>query len=348
MRSRQDMGRGFSAIELLVVIGVVVLLTLIALPLVGGFRNHHHGPRFLKDSTQVRGIVQAAAIWAQNNNEKYPIPSEVDLTGATISRPDGLVGADRRLDTTGNMLSLLIWNGFFPVELTVSPAEMGNVDVMYPYQSASPSAAVTPGNAYWDPAFRGTPLDEWGGGIPGKVGDPSHNSYAQAPWFDDRAYLWSNTFSATQACLGNRGPAFTLKNDLWEPIPGNSFGARSTTMAIHGPKDQWHGNVGFNDQHVEFYTQAAPTYLTWTFAGISDPTRMTRPDNLFHAEHDHSRALIDEQISQVRGRDGRGTIRGDGAPGGPGALDQKNNYLRPIARVLLGEGGQISAEFWID
>lgn len=348
MRRTLPQRQAMTIIEVLVVIGVLVLIALFALPFIGGFRSHHHGPRTMKDSTQVRGITQAYAIWAQNNQGRYPTPSEIDLNGDAIARPAGLVGPDRRLDTTGNMLSMLIWNGFFPVELAVSPAEAGNVERHPNFQSASPSSAVNPAQAVWDPTFRGTPLDEWGGGIPGKVGDASHNSYAQVAWFDDRATIWSNTFNSTQACLANRGPAYTLNNGNWKATPGSSFGSRSVTMKIHGPGSAWHGNVGFNDQHVEFFTRPDPQTLTWTFTGPSGGTPQSLADNLFHAENDSTRALIDEQITMVVGNDGRGTIHGDGSPGGSGALDQKNNYLRPIARVVPGPAGGYSAEFWID
>jgi hypothetical protein len=119
-------------------------------------------------------------------------------------------------------------------------------------------------------------------------------------------------------------------------------------MKIHGPRSAWNGNIGFNDQHVEFCTQPDPQVLMWTFAGLSGGTPQSFSDNLFHAENDGTRAIIDERISAVKGNDGRGTIEGDGAPGGAGALDQQNNYLRPIARVVPGQNGAISAEFWID
>jgi hypothetical protein len=348
MRQAFPLRRGMTIIEVMVVIGVVILVAALALPFIGGMRNHQHGARPLKDSTQIRGIIQACAIWAQNNQDRYPTPSEIDLNGDTIARPAGLVGPDRRLDTTGHMMSLLMWNGFFPVELAVSPAEAGNVQVMQNFESANPSAAVNPTQALWDPAFRGTPLDEWGGKVPGKVGDPGNNSYAQVPWFDDRTPLWGNTFNATEAILGNRGPAYTLHNGGWQPTQGSSFGSRSTTMLIHGPRTAWNGNVGFNDHHVEFLTQADPSTLMWTFTGLPGGTPQMVADNMFHAEHDHTRAPIDEHIQEVSGSDGRGTLHGDGSQSGPGALDQQNNYLRPISHVLPGQNGQVTAEFWID
>lgn len=339
--------RGMSIIEIAVVIGVVALLTLLLLPLASAFRSGSHGARPLKDSTQIRGIAQACAVWAQNTSGRYPTPSEIDLQGTTLPRPAGLTGPDLSLDTTGNTLSLLIWNGFFPVELAVNPAEPGNVDVMHAFQSASPSTAVNPSQAFWDPAFRGTPLDEPGGKVPGKVGDPSHNSYAQMAWFGERATLWSNTFSSTEACWGNRGPIYELDNNQWRPVKGNAFGERSITKLAHGSRSVWEGNIAFNDHHVAYVTQPDPPTLSWTFPAVGSGAGMNMPDNLFQAERDSDRSVIGENASPVSGNDGRGTIRSTGS-GGREALDQRNNYLRPIARVMPGADGAIEAHIWID
>lgn len=71
------------------------------------------------------------------------------------------------------------------------------------------------------------------------------------------------------------------------------------------------------------------------------------PDNLFHAEHDNDRSVINENVSPVSGNEGRGIIRYSGA-GGREALDQRNNYLRPIAKVIPGANGVSEAHIWID
>ena len=339
--------RAMSIIEIAVVIGVVALMTLLLLPLVAGLRTGSGGGRPLKDSTQIRGIAQACAIWAQNNNGLYPTPSEIDLNGATVARPAGQTGPDRSLDTTGNSLSLLIYNGFFPIELAVSPAEAGNVVVASAYQSANPSAAFDPMQALWDPAFRGTPLDEPGGKIPGRAGDPGHNSYAQMPWFGARITMWTATFSSTEAIFGNRGPVYELHNNAWRPVKGSDFGEHSVTKLIHGPRTAWNGNIAFNDQHVDYFTKPDPPSLIWTFPALGGAPGSTLPDNLFHAERDHDRALIDERATLAVGSDGRGVIRSSG-PGGREALDQQNNYLRPIARVLPQPNGTFEAHIWID
>lgn len=337
--------RGFTILELIAIIASLVVGYVAAVPQLGQARGQ---ARELKDSTQLRGITQACAIWAQHNQERYPMPSRVDRDGAVLPRPDGLNGIDLRLDTTGNALSMLMWNGFFPVELAVSPSEVGNVQVMANFNSAAPPTAVRPRDAFWDPAFRGTALDEWGGKVPGAAGDASHNSYAQMAYHGTREVMWSNTFSAREACWGNRGPAYTLDQGTWTPLADNPFGDGSTTNRIHGAPETWEGNVAFNDQHVEFLTRPDPQQLTWAFPGLEDQMNRRQPDNLFHSETDHDRRIIDEDIAPVAGNDGRGTLKATGKRGGDGALDQRNNYLRPIAKVVPGENGVFEAQFWID
>lgn len=345
MRQPIPARRAFTLIE---VGAITAMLTIGAATVLPQLQEARATARQLKDATQIRGITQACAIWAQHNGDRYPTPSRIDKTGTTLPRPAGLKGRDIRLDTTGNTLSLIIFNGFIPIELTLSPAEVGHVEVMKNYQTAYPTTAVDPAKCLWDPAFRGTPLDEWGGKVPGAVGDASHNSYAQAVYQGARESIWSNTFSATEACWGNRGPAYILRDNAWHPLAGSTFGDGSTTMEIHGDPETWEGNIGYNDQHVDYVKRPDPETLVWAFPGIADESNREFPDNLFHSEHDNSRWLIDEQIELVTETDGRGTVKATGKNGGSGALDQRNNYLRPISKVIPGQSGLIEAKIWID
>lgn len=345
MRQPNHARRAFTLIE---VGAITATLTIGAAMVLPQIQEARATARQLKDATQIRGIVQACAIWAQNNQERNPLPSRVDWEGATLPRPEGFEGKLLELDTTGNSLSLLVFNGFIPVELTVSPAEVGNVEVMQNYQHARPTSTVDPERAVWDPAFRGTPLDEWGGKVPGAVGDASHNSYAQVAYHGAREFIWGNTFSATEACWGNRGPVYILREDTWHPLAGSMFGDGSTTMEIHGDPETWEGNIGYNDQHVDYVKRPDPETVVWAFPGIVDESNREFPDNLFHSEHDNSRWLIDEQIELVTETDGRGTVKATGKNGGSGALDQRNNYLRPISKVVPGRNGLIEAKIWID
>ncbi len=263
--------RGFTRIELLAVVGIAVLIVVLVLATVLPRRSHvNHGGRYLRDSLQVRGIVQAMAIWAGNNQNRYPLPSTLDLDDATVAE----TGPAK--DTTANILSLMVFNGSVPVEILISPAEAnGNIQQCTTYEFSAPKASRVPAKALWDP---GLSADFTGRSI-------GNTSYAHLLPSGPRLVKWSDTFNQTEAVLGNRGPQIaSVSKNADGTVKAAVVDPQSNTFLIHGGRTTWEGNVGFNDSHVDFtvnLTPEATSGLTYR-----DASGKPWPDVFFYDEPD--------------------------------------------------------------
>ncbi len=279
----------------------------------------------MKDSTQVRGTVQALIVWASNNREQYPLPSQLDALNKTVSEE----GAAK--DTTANILSVLIQNGNISPEICISPAEANTTQIQRKddYEYSTPSASVVPADALWDPSFRGTPDDPMRA-VPGKPAALAlgHQSYAHLIPTGDRLELWKDTYGESEAVFGNRGPTYAA-NDVaiapaggrWKLLDG-PLGTTSNTLLIHGGRSTWEGNIGYNDNHVNFETSPTPTGVVYERTEAEKKSKHGAADNLFVKEPDEF------------GGDARAWECGKGL----------NAYLRPISQMK--EGGAVKV--WRD
>lgn len=75
---------GFSLVELLVVIGIILVLAAIALPVIGVVRN---SVRKSQTSTLVQSLTAACEVYAIEDRRRQPPPAEADLSLRTA--PDG-------------------------------------------------------------------------------------------------------------------------------------------------------------------------------------------------------------------------------------------------------------------
>lgn len=292
MRNR----KGFTLIELLVVIAIIALLIGILLPALGKARA---SARQIKDSTQIRGIHQGMVLFAQNNGEVYPIPSQMD-------KGNVMIAAGGKKDLPRHVVSVLIFNGFFSPELAVSPAEAnGSIKAYDKYRYSEPEGMVGTDKklAMWDPAFKATPKDT---NINPGTDAIGGFSYGLMPFFGNRRVKWSNTFQSTEAVVGNRGPGYDLGTGspaAWSLVPtapnadGTSrCGIGSNTLLIHGGRTTWEGNVAYNDNHVNFETRPDPETLPFTFTTLAAAQR-TQFDNLFVNEKDTDRTVDPDTLA---------------------------------------------------
>jgi hypothetical protein len=233
-------------LEVLVCVFVLLLIFLVAFVIPHGHPGRQ-AARQLKDSSQVRGVLQALVLFALSNNDIYALPSAIDIENDTVPE----LGTAK--DTSASIYSLLMWSGLVTKELLVSPAETGNVKMYQGYESSSPQAAVNPAKALWDPAFRA----DFTGKEPGGV------SYAHMLPGGTRKQQWANTFNNTQVAVSNRGPrinSITYNDD--GSIDTIDSDKDSVTYQFHG-RPTWTGNIGYNDNHVKFEQSMSPKEITY-------------------------------------------------------------------------------------
>lgn len=283
--------RGFTLIELLVVIAIIALLIGILLPALGRARQN---AKQIKCAAQVREAHKGMVMWAQQNNDWYPLASKIGRDGKTIEVPGN---SATEMDATATVYSIMVYNSLVTPDVLYSPAESsGLIAADDDYEFTEPEGAVEPERARWDPTFTGTPNDvqELHGTDPDLDLTTGNASYAHLALAGlGRRSEWKNSLSSNYAAIGNRGPE--VDSAEWDEdtrlitsieLANGATGDESLTLLIHGSKTAWEGNIAYNDNHVTFETTPAPDGMLYT---VTDGgVQATWQDCLFLDEGDQT------------------------------------------------------------
>lgn len=241
--------KGFTLVELLVVMAIIALLLGLLLPALAKARAT---ARQVKDSTQVKQVHQGWLTAAVDTNGVFPLPGEVNRAAFNAQQIPGRGPIDEAVNNHANLHGVTIARGYVTPQILVSPAEIsGKVVVCSTYNMGrvNPSADI-----YWDPidgANAPTPKT----GFQADLNTQCNTSYAVMPIDNSarRKTQWRNTGDSRFAILGNRG----VKEGA---TSGNDY-KNSKTLEIHGGKNEWDGNIGYNDNHVEYGRTFVPENL---------------------------------------------------------------------------------------
>lgn len=220
--------------------------------------------------------MQGMVIWAASTGDRYPLPSIIDKANDTIALAPGETPQSK--DTSANIMSILIFNGYIPAEMCVTPNESNaNIKPYEGYMFASPASATNPAKALWDPAFNA----DFTGAKPGGLSYGHQLPLEAVDAVGSKSTRWSNSFNSTGAVVGNRGPQIKSVDASKDPPLATVVNPNSNTFLIHGARATWEGNIGFNDNHVDYLD------ATTLFQGhYSDATGAKKPDCLFFDEPD--------------------------------------------------------------
>jgi hypothetical protein len=174
-----------------------------------------------------------------------PLPGEINRAGTVPGRGD----IDEIQNNHANLHGAMIGRGYVNAQILVSPAEVNSKVVACATYNMNRINPAT--DCYWDP------IDQAGAGSGGTLPNPAtgfradlttqcNTSYAVMP-LDPAARRrteWRNTGNSRFAIMGNRGPK--------AGNPTSADYTNSKTLLIHGGSKEWDGNIGYNDNHVEY------------------------------------------------------------------------------------------------
>ena len=247
--------KGFTLIELMVVISIIALLISILVPALGKIKDTANR---MKSSTQIRGIHQGLVTFAQGNGaqEWY---AGLDADGQLLSETNAADTDVPYVDGTGDNVrnvearfAILLGNDFYSSDFLVSPSEQNAGISRY---NTADAANATTSTTFTDANYSYALLH---------IPDPGS--------VNNRLSEWRSTTNSQAPIVTDRVIPRTAGTNI---TPGTT----NTYSSLHS-ETSWRGNVAYNDNHVEFETTATLSGIKYANHTVEN----VNGDDLFNDE----------------------------------------------------------------
>jgi hypothetical protein len=185
-----------------------------------------------------------------------PTPGLIDRLAFNGVEEPGRGAEDESQNSSARLHSACLMQNYYSPALCVGPTEpSGRVavkdDYNYELYNVIPSVDM-----YWDDSFEAN------------LASLCNTSYASMPIAGDRKKRqWKETLDSQWPILSNRG----VKDGSLTDADYN----KSITLQIHGGRNEWLGNICYNDNHMEVSKTFKPEGVNYTQGAASNP------DNIF-------------------------------------------------------------------